>query len=145
MKSGLRGIQVFVTAFVLIVMSICIIGTKEYYPFAPYTMYSYSHNLADQHFLRFVCLNEGHQSPVTEEMIRPLDEARLGTSINDIYYSGGDKSLIIAKLTALRDIVKRNSFSCGKVVLRFLKFPDAQAYFNDRGIVIATYEGEGSP
>ena len=124
-------------------MLFCMFGLKEYYPFAPYTMYSYNHSLKRMAFLRFYCLNQGKKILLTNPMITPLDTARLEMSISDEYYLGArNASVIIDRLTSLKTIVLDNSYPCEKVVLDFVRYQSPQDYLSENGKVIDRYEGE---
>jgi hypothetical protein len=115
-------------------------GNKEYYPFAPYTMYSYKHDITKMQFYELNCLNKKFENKLTPEMIVPLDFARLVTSLDESYRQRSFKS-VEKKLASLVKIVTKNSFDCEKILFKVIKYRDGKTFLEKEGSVIDILEG----
>ena len=136
----LKALQLFITAFISSMMIFCMISLKEYYPFAPYTMYSYAHRINGFLFYDFYCEVEGRRVPVVNEMISPLDEARLKTSIGVDYLEKKNFDDLRSKLINLKELIIRNNFQCDDLLLDVVTYESVKYLLDKKPVVQKSFQ-----
>lgn len=115
----------------------CFLSSSELYPFAPYSMYSHKHEVVGVKFFRFYCQNT-QEFLLTNEMIRPFDEARLTQSVESAYFSG-NASEINERLESLMEVVSKNKFQCNNIVLKIKNYHSPKDFLSEQGEVLETF------
>lgn len=113
---------------------------NENYPFAPYTMYAYNHDITRLQFYQFFCRVGTEEILVTKSMITPMDEARLDTSINTSFINNKFDE-VENKLTELRKVIVKNSFPCEQTILKVVKYKDTSDFVKKEGYITKTLKG----
>ena len=132
-------IQLGTTVFIISMMCICMVVVKEFYPFAPYTMYSHVHDIAYQRFMTLFCKVSGDEVLLNNAMTDPFDEARLEMSM---YASFANMEELKNKLNDLRSIVKNNNFSCDQTILKITKYSNAEEFLKKNGKIVYQVDGD---
>lgn len=105
-----------VSGLMFVIMSFCVVTSRELYPFAPYTMYSYPFTPESFHEVRiFVGLNgiEFELTPALNSIIAPFDEARIKDSFEQERWKNSGRRLespaIRKKAQDLLKLIIRNT------------------------------------
>jgi hypothetical protein len=105
-------------------------------------MYSYRHQLNGRQDLDLYCLSSDHlKSPLTDEMLSPLDEARLKTGLETDLHRKDKTKLIKHKLQMVASALKEKNIDCSKVVMEYKRYSRTQDYLNKKGKIIFQSEG----
>lgn len=122
------------TVVVMTLMLICMFGDKEYYPFAPYTMYSYKHDIRSHLFSRYVC-TDNESVVLTNSAFSPLDLARLSTSIQQ----DKDEESISEKLTEAKRLAIKNGLNCTLLKLNIYRYDRPENFFTKKEVFVKEY------
>lgn len=105
-----------ISGLMLVIMSFCVVTTRELYPFAPYTMYSHPFTPENFHEVRIYIGKAGAEFELTPElntMIAPFDEARIKDSFEQERWKNEGRRLespaIRKKARDLLAIIEKNT------------------------------------
>ena len=141
-----RTRELTITALIICMAGVMLYSTfavRELYPFAPYTMYATRYNPATFSDIRvFFITHEGTETPVENELIFPMDEARLSMGLMAVSVKKEDENdLEPAGNQKLADVFEMYKRNCSESDSQLPVFIGLRAYHFNWGSHEALLDG----